>query len=94
MADKKKIRYGGTSLIDRMNKAMETESVPLVPNTGTMAIPPVIPTPSIPPSKIFKPGVMYPISDIMEKQSSLRKRSVAGSAPFTEAEIKKGYRKL
>ncbi len=29
-----------------------------------------------------------------EKESMLRKRSVMGSAPFTNAEIKKGYRKL
>ncbi len=29
-----------------------------------------------------------------EKESMLRKRSVMGSAPFTGAEIKKGYRKL
>ncbi len=29
-----------------------------------------------------------------EKESILRKRSLMGSAPFTGAEIKKGYRKL
>ncbi len=29
-----------------------------------------------------------------EKESMLRKRSVMGSAPFTNEEIKKGYRKL
>jgi len=30
----------------------------------------------------------------LEKESTLWKRSVVGSAPFTDAEIKKGYRKL
>ena len=95
MPDKKKIRYGGTSAIEKMEEAAGIESTPLVPNTGTTTMPPVVPEPSVPaPDKIYKPGVMYPISAIMEKQSSLRRRSVMGSKSFSDAELKQGYRKI
>lgn len=46
-------------------------------------------TPAPPPT----PPPVFPFTE-PEKQSALRKRSVAGSKPFTNAEIKQGYRKL
>jgi len=94
MPDKKKIRYGGTSAIEKMEEAAGIGSTPLVPNTGTATMPSVVPEPPASEPKIFEPGKRYPISDIMEKQSSLRRRSVMGSKSFSDAELKQGYRKI
>lgn len=89
MADeKKKVRYGGTNLIDKLEEAAGIATptpVPAPPKPATTA-----------PKDTFTPAPsgLIPLGSLPEKQSSLRKRSVMGSAPYSDAELKQGYRKM
>ena len=85
MADDKKVRYGGMNLIDKLEEAAGI-SIP-TPN-------PVATTPVPKPTFTSAPSGLIPLGSLPEKQSSLQKRSVVGSAPFSDSEIKQGYRKM
>ena len=76
-----KAKKGVSPQMEKMEKAIEgTSPPPVIPPVPPPVTPPITPTP-VPPVN-------------PELQSALRKRSVAGSKPFSDAELKKGYRKL
>ena len=83
----KKIRYGGTSLIDKLEEAGGISQPETAPVAQPQKVQPV-PRPST-----FKPGKLYPLTSITDEET-LRKRALRGSKPFSDEELKKGYRKL
>ena len=83
----KKLRRGETPQLDRMEKSIETQP----PQVPPVPAPPQRQKPMPPEPKEKEPGDIF---ELLDKRSSLQKRSVRGSAPFTDAEIKRGYRKL
>jgi hypothetical protein len=90
----KKVRYGSPDPWEKYNKAIGTESEPTVPAPVT-SVPETV-TPPTQPYR-FKPGPgagkRIPLFEIMDKDTLL-KRATRGSAPFSKAELKQGYRKV
>ena len=83
----KKIRYGNPDPFERYENAITPKSEP-APVTPVPT--PVTPTPK---PSTFKPGKLYPLTSITDEET-LRKRALRGSKPFSDSELKRGYRKM
>lgn len=91
----KKIMYGGTSFIEKMEEAAGISGEEAQPEQVQKQ---GIQVPAVPSGKGFVPpaytGPKPWQKKESEKLSGLQKRAVTGSGAFTDSEIKKGYRKV
>jgi hypothetical protein len=92
----KKIRYyGGKSYIEKMEEAagIGPTPVPAPPVVPPVPVPPVVP-PTPPATEMpYKKGEYFKPGEILNIKK-LQDRSTSNSPPFTDAELKRGYRKV
>ena len=88
----KKIRYGGMSYIDKMEKAIETGGA----NAAPPVVPPAPPANEMPYKKgeYLKSGESARFWTGPRPWKKLQDKSTEGSPSFTDAELKRGYRKV